>query len=89
MARVGLFLIVVILVSALSTVTSYHRFRNNYNQLEKEKRLTQELGEEYNLLLAKKGKLTRHGEVESAAKLELHMKLPTGKEKINMFRQFF
>jgi cell division protein FtsL len=76
MARINAILLVLIVVSALSVVTSQHHARKLFNDLENEQATANKLGEEWTQLQLEQSTWATNKRVESIASRQLGMRLP-------------
>jgi cell division protein FtsL len=74
--RVNAMLLVVIIVAALSVITSQHKARKLFTELETEQAATRKLGEEWTQLQLEQGTWATHKRVEAMASKQLGMRLP-------------
>jgi cell division protein FtsL len=74
--RVNAMLLVLIIVAALSVITSQHKARKLFIDLETEQATTQKLGEEWTQLQLEQGTWATHKRVEAMASKQLGMRLP-------------
>ncbi|MGZ5036419.1 MAG: cell division protein FtsL [Usitatibacter sp.] len=76
MARLNAFLLALIVVSALSVITSQHHARKLFSQLEGEQAQAAKLGEEFSQLQLEQSTWATNKRVESVAAKQLGMRLP-------------
>ena len=76
MNRVGVFLLLAVIACALAVITSQHRARKLFGELETEQTLAKKLGEEWTQLQLEQGTWGTHQRVEAVASRELRMRLP-------------
>ena len=76
MRRVNAILLVLVIVSALSVITSQHHARKLFSQLEGEQAQATKLGEEFTQLQLEQGTWATNKRVESVASRSLGMRLP-------------
>lgn len=76
MLRFNLFLLLVVVVCALSVVTSQHRARKLYQELEGEQERAKQLDVEYGQLQLELSTWATHPRVESIARDRLKMVVP-------------
>ena len=76
MRRVNAILLVLVIVSALSVITSQHHARKLFSQLEGEQAQATKLGEEFTQLQLEQGTWATNKRVESVASKSLGMRLP-------------
>ena len=76
MTRINAILLVLIVVSALSVITSQHHARQLFNDLEREQDLAKKLGEEFTQLQLEQSTWATNKRVESLAAKQLGMRLP-------------
>lgn len=69
-------LLVLIVVAALSVITSQHKARKLFIELETEQAATRKLGEEWSQLQLEQGTWATHKRVEAMASRQLGMRLP-------------
>ena len=77
MARLNVFLILVVLGCALGVVTAQHRARKLQNDIEREQTRMRELEVEWGQLQLEAGTWAAHARVEKIARERLHMVTPT------------
>ena len=77
MARLNVFLILLVLGCALGVVTAQHRARKLYNDMEREQARMRELEIEWGQLQLEAGTWAAHARVEKIARERLHMVTPT------------
>lgn len=76
MARLNLVLLGMLVVCALLVVTSQHKARKLYVELQKEQTAAKRLDEEWGQLQLEQGTWATHGRIERIATRELNMRLP-------------
>ena len=76
MRRVNAVLLALVIVSALSVITSQHHARNLFSQLEGEQAQMSRLGEEFTQLQLEQSTWATNKRVESVASRSLGMRLP-------------
>jgi cell division protein FtsL len=76
MVKVNLLLLVVLVVCALSLVTSRHQARKLFVELEREQALARAYGVEYGQLQLEQGTWAMPARVEKIAREQLRMQLP-------------
>ncbi len=76
MSRVHLLLLLVVIVCALGVVTSQHKARKLFMELQKEKDEAQRMEEEWGQLQLEQGTLATPARVEKIAASKLQMQLP-------------
>ena len=76
MGRVNAMLLALIIVAALSVITSQHKARKLFIELETEQATTRKLGEEWTQLQIEQGTWATHKRVEAMASKQLGMRLP-------------
>ena len=76
MRRVNAILLVLVIVSALSVITSQHHARKLFSQLEGEQAQATKLGEEFTQLQLEQSTWATNKRVESVASKSLGMRLP-------------
>ena len=76
MRRVNAVLLVLVIVSALSVITSQHHARKLFSQLEGEQAQASKLGEEFTQLQLEQSTWATNKRVESVASRSLGMRLP-------------
>jgi cell division protein FtsL len=74
--RINAMLLVLIVVAALSVITSQHKARKLFIELETEQAATRKLGEEWSQLQLEQGTWATHKRVEAMASRQLGMRLP-------------
>ena len=84
-AALNVLLLVVVVMCALSVVTSQHKGRKLFIELQKGKELTQQMEVEWGQLQLEQGTLAAPGRVEKIALRQLQMQLPRG-EQIRFIR---
>lgn len=76
MGRLGAVLLALVIVSALSVITSQHHARKLFGELETEQAQAVKLGEEYTQLQLEQSTWATNKRVESVASKQLGMRLP-------------
>jgi len=76
MARLNLFLLIVLVACALGLVTSQHRARKLFGELEQEQQRSRQLGVEYGQLQLEASTWAVHARVERIAGRQLRMRAP-------------
>ena len=76
MGRVNAMFLILIIVSALSVITSQHHARKLFNDLESEQGAAKKLDEEFTQLQLEQGTWATNKRVEAVAAKELRMRLP-------------
>ena len=76
MGRVNAMLLALIIIAALSVITSQHKARKLFIDLETEQATTRKLGEEWTQLQLEQGTWATNKRVESLASRQLGMRLP-------------
>lgn len=76
MLRLNLALIALVLASAIGAVTSQHKARKLFQELEREQERTRQLEVEWGQLQLEQSTWAAHARVEKIARDRLHMKLP-------------
>jgi len=76
MARLNLFLLVILVACALGLVTSQHLARKLFGELEQEQERSFQLGVEYGQLQLEASTWAVHARVERIARRQLHMQVP-------------
>lgn len=76
MVRLNLILLVVLVVCALSVVTSQHKARKLYVELQKEQELAKQLAVEWGQLQLEQSTWAMHARVEKIASGQLMMRVP-------------
>jgi cell division protein FtsL len=77
MPRVNLILLAVLIACALSVVTSQHKARKLYVELQKEQELTRQLDIEWGQLQLEQSTWATHARIEKIASRNLGMRVPT------------
>ena len=75
-ARLNLILLAVLVACALSVVTSQHKARKLYMDLQKEQELAKQLGIEWGQLQLEQSTWAMHARVEKIASGQLKMRVP-------------
>ncbi|MBI3523746.1 MAG: cell division protein FtsL [Betaproteobacteria bacterium] len=76
MIRLNLFLVLLAVASAVGTVTSNHRARKMFAEIEHEQSRMRDLEVEWGQLQLEQSTLASHARVEKVAREKLHMKAP-------------
>jgi cell division protein FtsL len=76
MTRVNLLLLALVVACALGVITSQHRARKAFVELEGEQATAKKLAEEWTQLQLEQGTWATHKRVEAVASRELRMRLP-------------
>ena len=76
MGRVNAVFLILIIVSALSVITSQHHARKLFNDLESEQGAAKKLDEEFTQLQLEQGTWATNKRVEAVAAKQLGMRLP-------------
>lgn len=76
MTRLSLLLLALLLACALLLVTSQHKARKLFIELQKEQTLAKQLEEEWSRLQLEQGTLATQGRIEKVAAKTLSMRLP-------------
>jgi cell division protein FtsL len=74
--RINAMLLLLIIAAALGVITSQHKARKLFNELESEQAATRKLGEEWSQLQLEQGTWATHKRVEAIASKQLGMRLP-------------
>jgi cell division protein FtsL len=74
--RVNTFLILILVACALSVVTSQHKARKLFVELEKEQELARQLAVEWGQLQLEQSTWAMHTRIEKIAMGQLHMQVP-------------
>ncbi len=77
MARLNLTLLAILIVCALSLVTSQHKARKLYVELQKEQDSARKLDVEYGQLQLEQSTWAMHARIEKIASGQLMMRVPT------------
>ncbi len=77
MARLNLTLLAILIVCALSLVTSQHKARKLYVELQKEQESARKLDVEYGQLQLEQSTWAMHARIEKIASGQLMMRVPT------------
>jgi cell division protein FtsL len=80
MTRLNLLLLAVLTVCALAQITSQHKARKLFSELEQEQERSRQLGVEYGQLQLEASTWAMHARVQSVARRKLHMHLPDAKQ---------
>jgi cell division protein FtsL len=75
-ARINSVLLLLIIIAALSVITSQHKARKLFTELEVEQGTTQKLAEEWTQLQLEQSTWATHKRVEALASRQLGMRLP-------------
>ena len=75
-ARLNLVLLAILVVCALAVVTSQHKARKLYVELQKEQELAKQLGIEWGQLQLEQSTWAMHARVEKIASGQLKMRVP-------------
>ena len=75
-ARLNLALLAILVACALAVVTSQHKARKLYVELQKEQELAKQLGVEWGQLQLEQSTWAMHARVEKIASSELKMRVP-------------
>ncbi len=76
MIRVNILLILILIACALSVVTSQHKARKLFVELEKEQELARQLAVEWGQLQLEQSTWAMHTRIEKIATGQLHMQVP-------------
>ena len=76
MGRINAMLLLAIVAAALSVITSQHKARKLFIELETEKSTTKKLGEEWTQLQLEQGTWATHKRIEAMATKQLGMRMP-------------
>ena len=79
MTRLKLILLLALTACALALVTSQHRARKLFGELEQEQERSRQLGVEYGQLQLEASTWAVHARVERIAGRQLHMRVPDAK----------
>ncbi len=79
MARLNLLLLLVLTVCALGLVTSQHKARKLFSELEQEQERAKQLDVEWGQLQLEQSTWAMHARVEKIARERLHMSVPDAK----------
>jgi cell division protein FtsL len=74
--RINILLTLILIACALSVVTSQHKARKLFVELEKEQALARQLAEEWGQLQLEQSTWAMHTRVEKIATGKLHMRVP-------------
>ncbi|MBL8499631.1 MAG: cell division protein FtsL [Nitrosomonas sp.] len=77
MFKLNIFLVFILIASALGVVTSQHMVRKLFMALENEKGIERKLDVEWGRLQLEQSTLIMHGRIEQIAKEQLNMTVPT------------
>jgi cell division protein FtsL len=76
MARVNVFLILVLVACAFAVITGQHRARKLYSEIDRQRERARQLDVEFVQLQLEAGTLAAHPRVEGIARKKLQMQLP-------------
>lgn len=76
MTRLNLFLLAILIACALALVTSQHRARRFYGELQKEEALSRKLDIEWGQLQLEQSTWAMHSRIEAEATQKLGMQIP-------------
>lgn len=76
MSRLNLFLLAIAVCCALSVVTSQHKWRRLYTELQKETQVTRQIEEDWGRLQLEQSTWAMHTRVEAEATQRLGMQVP-------------
>lgn len=76
MIRLNLILLAILVICALSVVTSQHKARKLYVELQKEQELAKQLEVEWGQLQLEQGTWAMHARIEKIASGQLMMRVP-------------
>ncbi len=76
MAKINILLILILIGCALSVVTSQHKARKLFVELEKEQELAQQLAVEWGQLQLEQSTWAKHTRIEKIAREQLQMQVP-------------
>ncbi len=76
MARLNLALVMILIACALALVTSQHRARKLYVELQREQALTKQLDVEWGQLQLEQSTWAMHGRIEKISTHKLNMRVP-------------
>ncbi|SFU70328.1 cell division protein FtsL [Nitrosospira multiformis] len=79
MIRINILLTLILIACALGVVTSQHKARKLFVELEKEQQLARQLAEEWGQLQLEQSTWATHGRIEKIATEQLQMRLPDPK----------
>ena len=79
MIRINILLTLILIACALSVVTSQHKARKLFVELEKEQQLARRLAEEWGQLQLEQSTWATHARIEKIATEQLQMRLPDPK----------
>ncbi len=80
MARLNVILLIIVIACALGVVTSQHKARKLYVELQKEKDRAQQMDVEWGQLQLEQGTLVMPARVEKLAASQLQMQTPQSKQ---------
>jgi cell division protein FtsL len=84
MVRLNLIMLLIAVACALSTVTSNHRARKLFTELEREQNRMRELEVEWGQLQLEQSTWAAHARVEKIARERLGMKMPAANQTISV-----
>ena len=76
MARLNIILLAIVIVCGLSVVTSQHKARKLYVELQRQQEIARQLEVEWGQLQLEQSSWSTHAFVESVASKKLHMAMP-------------
>ena len=76
MTRLNILLLALLVACALAVITSQHRARKLFGELENEQTIAKKLAEEWTQLQLEQGTWGTHKRVEAVASRDLKMRLP-------------
>ena len=79
MIKINILLTLILVACALSVVTSQHKARKLFVELEKEQQLARQLAEEWGQLQLEQSTWATHARIEKIATEQLQMRLPDPK----------
>ena len=79
MIRINILLTLILIACALGVVTSQHKARKLFVELEKEQQLARQLAEEWGQLQLEQSTWATHARIEKIATEQLQMRLPDPK----------
>lgn len=80
MTRLNLLLLAVLTVCALALITSQHKARKLFSELEQEQERSRQLGVEYGQLQLEASTWATHARVQGIARRKLRMHVPDAKQ---------
>ncbi len=80
MARLNVLLLILVIACALGVVTSQHKARKLFSELQKEKNRAQQMDVEWGQLQLEQGTLVMPARVEKVAGSQLQMQVPQPKQ---------